>query len=256
MSTVSEARKRLIRGTYWNVPATSSGLCVVCTAPTTNDSYQTCYPCTEQQRSGKVLASGGVYPLMWAPMQSQGYQDLRQYKESSATPDQIGRLKALFALALTDHKACLIPRYKEPFAVAHVPSTSGTRTGTHPLEQHILSMLSATRPRIVPRYVGPSGPDKSNHRRLDPDAWVIPDMPADIHRAILIDDTWVTGSRAQSVASALEARGINTRIIVLGRALDPSRRDHSHYLDSHSPSPYNTDICPVFRSPHCAEQYQ
>lgn len=78
-------------------------------------------------------ASGGVVPLSWAPMDSQGYQDLRQYKEPSATADQLGRLRTMFALAFSRHTTCIASSDpSRPLGVAHIPSTSGLRPGEHP----------------------------------------------------------------------------------------------------------------------------
>lgn len=191
-------------------------------------------------------------PLSWAPMNAQGYQDLSQYKEATGTPEQIDRLRILLWLALSKHSGCIIPNGAErPFAVTHVPSTSGQRQGPHPLETHLLSMIAPLRPRATPTYVGPSGGDRNARRVLRPDFWDIDTATlGGAQRVLILDDTWVTGSHAQSIAAAFELRGVQTRIVVLGRALDPTRNDHGGYLTMHLPEPFDSDICPVTRVVH------
>lgn len=242
--------ERVIRGAYRNVPAHAPGLCALCSAPTSSPTYSHCVPCEAFQRSGIQLARGGVVALSWAPMDSQGYQDLRQYKEPTVAPDQLGRLRTMFALAFTRHVGCLARRDAErPLAVAHIPSTSGLRPGPHPFEQNFVNMLSADVPRAQARYVGPVGGSRNSRRNLTPEHWET-DLPAGTGRVLVLDDTWVTGGHAQSVAAAFEQRGVAARIVVLGRALDPSRTDHGSFLRANPPAPFDSSICPVHREAH------
>ena len=241
----------LIRGAYRNVPPHTAGMCTQCTAPTSSAAYDMCVPCKSYASSGLPLASGGVIPLSWAPMDSQGYQDLRQYKEPGATAEQLLRLRAMFALALVGHAGCILPESgKRRFAFAHVPSTSGVRTGEHPLQTHFISMLAAGIPRLTPRYVGPTGGDRNARRTFNPSHWDVDAPVGGLDRVLVLDDTWVSGGHAQSVASAFEQRGVRARIIVLGRALIPSRTDHGRFLRDHSPMPFDSRICPLHRMIH------
>lgn len=243
--------ERVIRGAYRNVPPVGPGLCELCSAPTTSQSYTHCRPCESYLGSGVQLAQGGVVPLSWAPMDSQGYQDLRQYKEASVTPDQLGRLRTLFALAFTRHSACLAKKDDtRPLAVTYIPSTSGLRQGPHPFGENFMSMLSDNVPQVETRYIGPLGGTRNSRRTLAPAHWEI-DTPAQTPgRVLVFDDTWVTGGHAQSVAAAFEQQGVAARIVVLGRALDPSRGDHGSFLRSHPADPFDSSICPVHRVVH------
>lgn len=244
---IADAYERRIRGTYRNAAPRGPGLCDVCSAPTSKPEYRLCYTCEGQASSGVKLASGGVIPLSWARMDAQSYLDLRQYKESTAATEQIDRLRILLWLAFTKHADCIIPdRTTRPFALTHVPSTSGLRTDSHPLEVQIMSLLAPDRPRATPAYIGPVGGQRNDRRVLRPDHWAIDAQALNgAERVLIIDDTWVTGSHAQSVAAAFEAAGINARIVVLGRALDPRRTDHGNYLTAHPAAPFASDICPV-----------
>ena len=245
-AAIADDYERRIRGAYRNVPAHASGLCGVCSAPTSGPGYELCVPCEGQANSGHRLAHG-VIPLSWAPKGAQGYQDLTQYKEPTATTEQIDRLRILLWLAFTRHADCIIPdRLTRPFAVTHVPSTSGLRGELHPLEVHLLSMIATARPRATPTYVGPIGGDRNSRRTLSPDHWQIdPQTLERAQRVLILDDTWVTGSHAQSIAAAFEAMGVAARIVVLGRALDGTRTDHGNYLTANPSEPFDSNICPV-----------
>lgn len=246
----------LIRGTYINVPPPMPGLCRVCSVPTSGPGYEMCLPCEGHSRSGLQLARG-VVPLGWAPMaqahgySAQSYTDLRQYKEPFTSPDHITRLRTLMWLAFNRHGECILPDFKSrSFAVAHVPSTSG-RPPDQPAVEQFVRMFGADIPRIVPVFRGRSGGDRNARRMLAPGDWEIPAEAASAtERVLIIDDTWVTGGHAQSVAAAFELAGVRSRVVVLGRALDPSRNDQGSFLRAHAPSPFSALICPVHRVPH------
>ena len=245
-----EDLERVIRGAYRNVPPRAAGLCEVCSAPTTSSAYRLCVPCEAHAGSGVQLASGGVVPLSWAPMDSQGYQDLRQYKEPGATDEPVGRLRTMFALAFTRHSGCLAKKDGGPLAVVHIPSTSGLRSGAHPFELHLMSMVSVNVPRAAARYEGPTDGTRNSRRALTPEHWKLELPPTLVSRVLVLDDTWVSGGHAQSVAAAFEQRGIAARIVVLGRALIPTRNDHGRYLRDHPAEPFDSRVCPVHREIH------
>lgn len=249
--------ERLIRGTYTNVPPAVPGLCNVCTAPTSGPQYSLCLPCEHRANSGYPLARG-VVPLSWAPMapvngySAQGYLDLRQYKEPDYDELQIARLRTLLYLAIAKHAECVLPEYRtRSFAIAHVPSTSGERDGPHPVAERFVTMFSPDAPRVVPEYVGRVGGDRNGRRAFNPANWHIEaEQLGDAGRVLIIDDTWVSGGHAQSLAAAFEGKGIAARTVVLGRAIDPNRTDHGSFLRAHDPQPFDSDVCPVHRVRH------
>lgn len=252
-----EDLERQIRGTYINVPSWVAGLCEVCSAPTTGPKYPRCVPCAGQAEQGYQLARG-VIPLSWAPMaqvegySGQNYSDLLHYKEPDGTPMQQARLRALMWLAFTKHADCLIPEHRtRPFALTHVPSTSGLREGPHPIETNFLSLFDSSVPRVTTEYVGQIGGPRNDRRQLNPGAWQTdPATVEGVERVLIVDDTWVSGGHAQSVAAAFELAGIAARIVILGRALDPSRRDHGNFLRANPAAPFNSAVCPLHRTPH------
>ncbi|MEV8337927.1 MAG: hypothetical protein EPO52_15285 [Herbiconiux sp.] len=254
-----------IRGAYYNAPPAAPGLCQVCTAPTTSEQYLLCSPCESAQSSGHQLAHD-VVPLSWAPMpegldygthsySGQGYLDLRQYKTPEAVQTQWRRLRSLFILAFAKHSACIVPDSdSRAYAITHVPSTSGQRNGTHPIETLLYGNFRDDRPRVTPEYVGEVGAPRAHRRQLNPSNWRIdPTQMQGAERVLILDDTWVTGGHAQSLAAAFAAIGVSARVIVLGRALDPRRNDHGSYLAEHRPALFDSSICPVHRVQHGSE---
>lgn len=245
--------ERPLRGAYGQVPAKAAGLCAVCSAPTSGPQYERCTPCDRHARSGLRLAAD-VVPLMWAPKTAvgshsgQGYQDLWSYKTDGADPSHAHRLRYLLYLAVAGHRECLAPNQRErPLALAHVPSTTGRASESHPIVSRFLSMFGPEIPRVVPTYVGGEG----EPRVLRPSAWQLDATQLQgAKRVLLIEDTWVTGSRSQSVASAFADLGVGVRIVVLGRALDPTRTDQGNYLRAHPRRQYDRRICPVHRDIH------
>lgn len=112
-----------------------------------------------------------------------------------------------------------------PSAAAVVPSGQG-RSGTHPLVGIVESCLGrgAGLP-LVRLAVRPS----EVHGRGVNGRWVAvgnPVSPADsVARAdvLVVDDTWVSGGSAQSVAAALKQAGASrVAVVVLGREVDPA----------------------------------
>ncbi len=182
----------------------------------------------------------------------QGYVDLRQYKTPQAVPAQWRRLSSLFLLAFSKHGDCLVPDMAtRPFALAFVPSTSGLRPGRHPLETMLSPYFKTERPRVQAQYRGDSSLTRGQRRLLNPDIWSLDtDHLGNIDRVLIFDDTWVTGGHAQSLAAAFERIGLTSRIIVLGRAIDPRRKDHGTFLQTHRPGVFDADVCPVHRLAH------
>lgn len=249
--------ERSLRGAYTSIPPKFPGLCDVCTAPTSGDTFVRCFQCELHLSTGYQLASS-VVPLSWAPMygahgySGQAYQDLRSYKEPESSDEHASRLGELLRLVFQHHSACLLPSDpQEPYILSHVPSSNG-RPGEHPIQTNFLSRFRPEIPRIVPKYVGPADQPRNERRVLNPNNWEIPSEELkQATRAILIEDTWVSGGHAQSIASAFESMGVRTRIIALGRALDPMRVDHGTFLRTHpNPDPFDAEFCPVQRGFH------
>jgi hypothetical protein len=155
------------------------------------------------------------------------------YKESpveEARQQFARRVGELFSVFLTDHRTCI-----EAELGGHVdlvlPVPSSSRPGGAPLERvdglvplvvAALGHQTRWRPRALRRAGGAIG-----HMRPNAAAFAVPCASSDAvrgSRVVLLDDTYVSGSRSQSAAAALRLSRARAVVIVpLGRVLRPER---------------------------------
>lgn len=213
-----------------STPPAGPGVCSVCRG-WARPGYAVCYPCglTMSQVShpcGRVEVMC-VYRA-GAPLHTL----LRDYKDGAArTRAVLGeRVAALAGRFLWRAGPGLAPEGWDVLAV--IPSTGG-REGPHPLEA-ALARSAWLAPQLAPGLLGPgAGAGRVGHRRADDEVFrVAADVTGDYGagtaavtaggvgglRVLLVDDTWTTGARAQSAASALARGGATVvGIAVLGR---------------------------------------
>lgn len=144
---------------------------------------------------------------------------LRGYKDGTgAAADVEGdRVAGVLARFLWERGPELCPDGWD--AVIVVPSTRPSRrSGPHPLE------LLLARTFLAPQVwsgVLRAGTCAADHRRAADDAFVVTGDVDGAH-LLLVDDTWTTGARAQSAASALGSAGASVEgIVVVGRVVTP-----------------------------------
>lgn len=206
--------------TYRTVPAAGPGVCAVCHGGP-SPGREVCHSCafTMAQVSYPTL---NVVPVSLYEMPSRFWQMLRAYKDGS----QPGR--AVFTLQI----AAILARYTArhlrcvggllggvPDIVSVVPSTRpGWRPGRHPLEVAVGTVVSLARlhaPVLAP------GPAAAGHGFADDDAFALTRRLRG-ERVLLIDDTFTTGARIQSAASALRAGGASSvAALAVGRVIWP-----------------------------------
>lgn len=161
---------------------------------------------------------------------SQTLKMMYGYKEPHPiSPDYRRNVRALIALAVIGHGACLNELSDMPVTGwAMVPSTkSSPRFGrSHPLHDIIAGLLPNL-PEI--RLVS----TRTKSRSLDPSAFTLPNT-ADRRflsgNVLLIDDSWVTGGTIQSAAVRLKLEGA-TQVSVYCVA----RIANTRYLDTLGP---------------------
>ena len=74
----------------------------------------------------------------------------------------------------------------------------------------------------LPRGRLARGPGPIGHLRASPDAFVAPACLAG-RRVLVVEDTWVTGARARSAATAMGIAGATVvAVVAIGRAVDPA----------------------------------
>jgi hypothetical protein len=133
-------------------------------------------------------------------------------------------------------------------AVTFVPSTH------HPVERHPLAELARqVRPfRPDQRFLlglGPSAHDKP--RTVLADRFTVPDRYRPLiggAHVLILDDTWVSGSNAQSAALAVRAAGADqVTVLCIGRWC-PTDRPECRTLLAASTAPYDPTTCPLNHS--------
>jgi hypothetical protein len=180
-----------------------------------------------------------VMPVRLCPVPGPLYTVLMGYKESP-----VDAARRRFSGVVADHLASYLDRHA-PCVVAALggaadvvlPVPSTARPSGAPLRQitGLGSMVTGTlgpparwRPGLLQRSAAPVG-----HMRPHRSAFVAAD-PADVAhaRVVLLDDTYVSGARAQSAAATLRRAGARSAVIVVvGRILRPDRLPaHADYL--------------------------
>ncbi|MCY9786274.1 phosphoribosyltransferase [Nocardiopsis sp. EMB25] len=171
-------------------------------------------------------------------------QALRMYKQSPESRPARTNLAALFADFCLNHIVCVraaaeVDRFTH---VAFVPSTKNSRQTTHPLEETLASTVRSL--RRIPLAVNPDVP--SDSRDFNEDWFCLdgipdPSSPTDV---LLIDDTWVTGARAQSAAYRLKRAGARRVVtVVLARQIQPTFQHAKPLLERITSVPYDPDTC-------------
>jgi hypothetical protein len=211
------------------VPAPGPGVCLICCGPTGTD-HAHCFACGwVARRLGAPLAP--VFPVRLCPLPGPLYRVLLGYKESPVAEARARftpMVRLLFEGFLADHADCLTAAAGGPLDhVLAVPSTA--RPGGSPL--HRVEGLAASAagrtggrwsPQLLTRAARPLGhmqPDRAGFAVAAASAGALLGT-----RVLLLDDTYVSGARAQSAAAELRRAGARSVVIaVLGRVLRTDR---------------------------------
>lgn len=172
---------------------------------------------------------------------------LRGYKEPTPRQEFRGTMLLLLAVALSEHQPCASTLVGvTPSSWASVPSLSQVGS-PHPLRTMLTTILPATYPEI-PITASTSAVDAEyiDRRRLNPGLYRIQGPAPHGQHVLVIDDTWVSGGHAQSVAMALKQAGAaQVSILTVGRWLNPKHeRSQAIYQRDIAPRRFDPDICP------------
>ena len=198
-----------------------------------------CFPCrTVGRRLGLPLAP--LLPVRLCPLPGPLYTVLMGYKESpvSEARRRFGPMVgALLDGFLGAHAPCVAAAAGGP-PVLVLPVPSSCRPGGSPLAG-VEGLASSVRerlggaawsPHLLARTGAPVG-----HMRPDVAAFAVLASCRPLvagRRVALLDDTYVSGARAQSAAAALRRAGATSVVIVaVGRVLRPDRSaSHARFL--------------------------
>ena len=216
MATVDE-----VSGPYSNhlvsVLPSGDGICTVCHT-TCGTTWSRCYQCYQAADALAAVADAVSFVAL-AVKGEQLARELWLYKSGAPNVRErptIG-LAAVFWRWLVDHESCLasaagIARFT---IVTSVPSTSG-RTD-HPLQHMLGQIVTPTASRYATLLE--CNPELADGSRTPEDRRFQPVVRIYEGAAVLlVDDTWTTGSHAQSAASALRQAGAGcVGVVALGR---------------------------------------
>lgn len=243
---LGEARRILANISAEQPCRTSSVACRVCTAPV--DGYPRCINCNRNRNEAEDPSELAdlVVPLAYAwEGQSQLGKDVYSYKRDKGrrAARAIANLAALVYSFQAVHAECPGRYLGHPVsAKAVMPSLRGNSGVT--LVQMAQNFLPQTWPLITISATGVYG---DAGRSLDPAHFRV-DRPASVRgkHVLVLDDTWVTGAHAQSLAIALRRAGA-ARITVLPicRLLSPTWNANVNYRDSKHRRLWSADTCPV-----------
>jgi predicted amidophosphoribosyltransferase len=220
-------------------------VCRVCRGPTVGG-QALCFACRSvARRLGFPLAP--VLPVRLCPLPGPLYTVLMGYKESPVREARrrfsaiVRTLFCEFLLAEADRVESIAGGRLD----VALPVPSSSRPGPPPLAQveglgaAVAAAFPGVRwsPRLLCRDARAVGARGLGHMRPDAAAFRLaePVRPALAGlRVLLLDDTYVSGARSQSAATALRMAGAAVPVIVpLGRVLRPDRSPrHARFLAS------------------------
>lgn len=225
-------------------PANDEGVCRICHGATLerdNGGYwSTCWNC----RSVPVGGARTIVPISLVhTSQSQLYSSLRDYKSSYLSAAIRAEHSLLLAGTLQRFLRVHRSHIEEAGGVAWdaiqvVPSTR-QRAGSHPLEDVV--RMTMFRDELV-QLLTPTG-QAIDHNQPNPAAFAAVDESAG-RGVLLVDDTFTTGARVQSAASALSSEGANVAAAVpIGRVIDTSHPTKEAFWRERRGMTFDFDTC-------------
>lgn len=206
-------------------PRPGPGVCATCFNLT--DGYSRCYACAHGE---PVLDA--VAPISYSVAREQLHHTLASYKRlNGEVARRLGAgLAAVLWRFLAAHEGCVArsagtSRFE---LVTTVPSGDRERDERHPLRWIVGELVGPTRGRHQ-RLLRRSDLDVPQ-REFNRGKYVAV-RALDAQPVLLIDDTWTTGSNAQSAAAALKAAGAGRiAAVVIGRHLNRDWHENDHRL--------------------------
>jgi predicted amidophosphoribosyltransferase len=223
MPTVAELTD--LYGNFMLGPRPGLGVCQVCF--TFTDGHDRCFVCAQHNSSLDAVA-----PISYSIAGGQLHHALAGYKRLGG---EVARrlqveLAAVLWRFLAEHEAC-VARAAAATAfdlITTVPSSSPARDENHPLRRIVGELARPTRDRY--------------ERLLSRSDAVVPERTFDARKydvarplggeaVLLIDDTWTTGSGAQSAAAALRNAGAGPiAVVVIGRHVKRGWKENERRL--------------------------
>jgi hypothetical protein len=205
--------------TFTPPPVIGPGVCDICHG-SPNPGWNRCYSCA--QTVGQVSRPVElIVPITLCEAMGQMHHVLRAYKDSpdeSVRTTMRLRIAALLYRFLATHSNCIANAAGRDWdVITTVPSSTG-RAGTHPLElviQHV-PPVEQEHATLLRR-----GPGQLGHNRASGDGYEVTQDVTGLS-VLLVDNTFTSGARGQSAASALQLAGADVVATVpVGRYIRP-----------------------------------
>jgi len=206
------------------VPARGPGVCPVCRSGLP-PGYRLCHSCalTTSQVS---CPTRHIVPVSLYQSPGPLGRLLRGYKDGPAAARGMRTVQvaAILGRFAARHLPCLAGVLGGgPDVITTVPTTRRTRPGPHPLQAAVTAvtpLAALHQPLLAP------GPGRPAHNQAGDSTFLVR-RPLAGQRVLLIDDTFTTGARLQSAASALRLAGASAVAgLTVGRVIWPGRNEN------------------------------
>jgi hypothetical protein len=214
--------------------------CCVCATPV--DGFDRCWRCRQHARIPGV--ADVVAPLSYAIADTGSATLLHHYKNDPARP--VRERYSLIVnwvlwLGITLHERCIAAAAGRPVSLRMViPSLTG-RAGRHPLADiaHSMNVVSGT------IALAPAA-EAVCDRAINDKFALHPDARLDGQHVLILDDTWTTGSNAQSAALTVRRAGAAAvSVMIIGRWLSPGHGPTADFIKTRLQCDYDPTRCPV-----------
>ena len=215
--------------------------CTTCTTPVTD--YHRCLRCMRHQGTGMRLADV-VAPVAYGGHNAQSARLLHGYKTSfaaAAADDRRATVLLLLFVALGRHLGCFAAADGPVDSYAVIPSTRGR--ADHPLPE-LVERLGL---RLTPVGADATAEQPTDLRRVAGGRFAFaPDVDLRDRHVLVIDDTWTTGGRVQSMANSLKDAGARrVTALILARWLDTEWTPTAAFLKQNPHRDFDPTVCPL-----------
>ena len=245
------ARERLLAevGGIFSNTQRSSVTCAVCTGPS---GAPLCPQCRAHRETFGDRLADLVLPLAYVRGRMrpahQSEHHMYGYKGIPPAPKCRRDLLLMVFAATSLHGDCIAKAVGSRWdAVTFVPSVNRPGRRDHPIAQLADQVISRQRPVWRPTVIpGPGASQVDRTPRADGFAVAASDRePLAGRHVLVVEDTWVSGAKAQSVAVALkDASASVVTVLAIGRWLRYDWKDHKAFIDSLC-QPYDALVCPL-----------
>ncbi|HEY5319033.1 MAG TPA: hypothetical protein VIJ20_13680 [Solirubrobacteraceae bacterium] len=225
MPTVAELTE--LYGNFMLGPRPGAGVCEVCF--TFTEGHDRCFACGQRNSSLDAVA-----PISYSVAGGQLHHALAGYKRLGG--EVARRLQVEIAAVLwrfiAEHESCLarVAATTAFDVVSTVPSSSRERDEAHPLRRIVGELARPTRERYEQLLTRSTV--AVPERAFDPRKYEVTRVLGG-ESVLLIDDTWTTGSGAQSAAAALRLAGAGpVAAVVIGRHVKRDWRENDARLSA------------------------